>query len=77
MKASSGKYLLDWLNGFSHQSLFFAFWAIVIVVFVGLMLRTWQKQGERQFRKGTAKKGMLVVGSSEQKNVVKKAKPQG
>jgi hypothetical protein len=71
----SGKYLLDWVNGFSHQSLFFLFWAVLISVFVGLMLRTWTKHGERQFRKNLPKKGALVVKPNEEKSIVKNSKP--
>lgn len=58
MPKLTGKYLVDWVNGLSHQRLFFAFWGAIIFTFVLLIYRQLQKLDQRQFKSGSgAKKG--------------------
>ncbi|MCB0406107.1 MAG: hypothetical protein KDD51_15105 [Bdellovibrionales bacterium] len=47
MEHSSGKFLVNFINQFSHTDLFFGGWFIVTAFFVVLMIR-FRKQGDRR-----------------------------
>ncbi|MCB0418916.1 MAG: hypothetical protein H6617_09965 [Bdellovibrionaceae bacterium] len=47
MENTSGKFLVNFINQFSHTDLFFGFWFIVTATFVFLMFR-FRRQGDRR-----------------------------
>lgn len=79
MEKNQGKFLVQWLNSFTHQQLFFLFWAVLIVFFVYLFMRQSAKLDQRQFKPGGQSKGEpkgkgLVLVEKSEKIVVNKNK---
>jgi hypothetical protein len=55
MGKHQGKFLVEWLNSFTHPQLFFMFWAVLAGIFVYLYLRQQARLDERQFKPGGQK----------------------
>jgi hypothetical protein len=50
MKSDSSKFLVNFLNGFTHTQLFFAFWGGIVFGFVFLFYSYYKKSTKRNFR---------------------------